>query len=194
MEENLATLGLAQLPLVYLRVGGDGMLFPAGTPFEESFGALAQLRERGLIRNLGLSGVTVEQLEKARRLAPVAFVQNRFHLLDRSALEVLRYCEEHHIAFVPYFPLASGMLNPGIDKSQLPPGLTMSDEQEAALDAIAARHDATRAQIALAWLLAVSPATLLIPGTKSVAHLEDNLRAGLIELSGDDIAELDKFA
>ncbi|GGK65876.1 oxidoreductase [Sphaerisporangium melleum] len=194
VEENLSTLGLARLDLVYLRVGGDGMLFPGETPFEESFGALVQLQERGLIRNLGLSGVTVDQLEKAREMAPVAFVQNRFHLLDRGALDVLRYCEDHDIAFAPYFPMVSGMLNPGIDKSQLPPGLRVTDDQEKALDAIAARHGATRAQIALAWLLAVSPATVLIPGTKSVAHLEENLRAGLIELTGDDIAELDKFA
>ncbi|MFG6194316.1 oxidoreductase [Nonomuraea sp. JJY05] len=194
VEENLATLGLAQLDLVYLRVGGDGMLFPAETPFEESFGALVQLRERGLIRHLGLSGITVEQLEKAREMAPVAFVQNRFHLLDRGALDVLRYCEDHDIAFVPYFPLMSGMLNPGIDKSQLPPGLSLTDDQETALDAIAARHGATRAQIALAWLLSVSPATLLIPGTKSVTHLEENLRAGMIALTEDDIAELAKFA
>ncbi|MGW5159667.1 oxidoreductase [Nonomuraea wenchangensis] len=194
VEENLATLGLARLDLVYLRVGGDGMLFPAETPFEESFGALVQLQERGLIRNLGLSGVTVERLKKAREMAPVAFVQNRFHLLDRGALNVLRYCEEHDIAFVPYFPLMSGMLNPGIDKSQLPPGMAMTDDQETALDAIAARHGATRSQIALAWLLAASPATLLIPGTKSVTHLEENLRAGSIELTDDDLAELDKFA
>ncbi|NRQ35418.1 oxidoreductase [Nonomuraea sp. NN258] len=194
VEENLATLGLARLDLVYLRVGGDGMLFPAETPFEESFGALARLRERGLIRHLGLSGVTVEQVATARETAPVTFVQNRFHLLDRDALDVLRYCEEHGIAFVPYFPLVSGMLNPGIDKSRLPPGLRMTGEQEATLDAIAARHGATRARIALAWLLATSPATLLIPGTRSVAHLEDNLGAGSIELTGDDITELDKFA
>ncbi|MET9247978.1 oxidoreductase [Nonomuraea sp. NPDC003709] len=194
VEENLATLGLARLDLVYLRVGGDGMLLPAETPFEESFGALVQLRERGLIRHLGLSGVTVEQLEKAREIAPVAFVQNRFHLLDRGALDVLRYCEDHDIAFAPYFPLVSGVLNPGIDKSQLPPGLRVTDDQETALDAIAARHGATRTQIALAWLLAVSPATLLIPGTKSVAHLEENLGAGVIELTEDNIAELDKFA
>ncbi|MEV4291213.1 oxidoreductase [Nonomuraea bangladeshensis] len=194
VEENLATLGLARLDLVYLRVGGDGMLFPAETPFEESFGTLVQLRERGLIRNLGLSGVTVEQLEKACEMAPVAFVQNRFHLLDRGALDVLRYCEDHGIAFVPYFPLMSGMLNPGIDKSQLPPGMALTDDQETSLDAIGARHGATRSQLALAWLLAVSPATLLIPGTKSVAHLEENLRAWSIELTDDDLAELDKFA
>lgn len=193
VEENLATLGQARLDLVYLRVGGDGMLFPAETPFAESFRSLAQLRERGLIRHLGLSGVTVEQLAEAREIAPVAAVQNRFNLLDRGALEVLRYCEDNGVAFVPYFPLAAGMLNPGIDKSQLPPGMGMNDDQEAVLDAIAARHGATRSQIALAWLLAVSPVTLLIPGTKSVGHLEENLAAGSVRLTDEDIAELDKF-
>jgi aryl-alcohol dehydrogenase-like predicted oxidoreductase len=193
VEQNLAVLGLARLDLVYLRVGGDGMLFPDETPFADSFGALAQLRERGLIRNLGLSGVTVEQLEQARRIAPVAAVQNRFHLLDRASADVLRYCEENGIGFVPYFPLAAGMLRPGIDKSMLPPGLAMSNEQEATLDAIAVRHEASRSQIALAWLLATSPATLLIAGTKSVAHLEENLDAAGVKLSADDLAELEKF-
>jgi pyridoxine 4-dehydrogenase len=193
VEQNLATLGQARLDLVYLRVGGDGLMFPAETPFEESFGALARLRERGLIMNLGLSGVTVEQLEQARRIAPVAFVQNRFHLFDRGSFDVLRRCEDSGIAFVPYFPLAAGMLRPGLDKSQLPPGMAPTDEQENALDAVAARHGASRAQIALAWLLAMSPATLLIPGTKTVAHLEENLAAGSIELSDDDVAELEKL-
>jgi pyridoxine 4-dehydrogenase len=193
VEENLVTLGKAQLDLVYLRVGGDGMLFPAETPFEESFGSLAQLSERGLVRNLGLSGVTVEQLEKARQIAPVACVQNRFHLLDRGSLEVLRSCEANGIAFVPYFPLAAGLLNRGIDKSQLPAGMGLTDDQEHALDAIAARRGATRSQIALAWLLRVSPATLLIPGTKSVVHLEENIATGSIYLTDDDVAELEKF-
>ncbi|ODU06351.1 MAG: hypothetical protein ABS81_04875 [Pseudonocardia sp. SCN 72-86] len=194
VEQSLTTLVLDRLDLVYLRVGGDGLMLPAESPFEESFAALAQLRERGIIRNLGLSGVTVEQLEKAREIAPVAFVQNRFHLLDRGALDVLHHCEDNGIAFVPYFPLAAGMLSPGIDKSRLPPGMGMDDDQEATLDQIAARHAATRFQIALAWLLATSPATLLIPGTKSVSHLEENLAAGSIHLTADDITELDNLA
>lgn len=193
VEANLATLGQARLDLVYLRVGGDGMLFPAGTPFETSFRALAQLRDRGLIRHVGLSGVTVEQLAIARDIAPVTFVQNRFHLLDRGSLDVLRYCEDNGIGFVPYFPLGAGMLNPGIDKSQLPPGLAVDHEQETVLDSIAARHQATRAQIAIAWLLAVSPATLLIPGTKSLTHLEENFAAGSIQLAETELADLDRL-
>ncbi|MBC8090830.1 MAG: aldo/keto reductase [Pseudonocardia sp.] len=194
VEENLATLGLARLDVVYLRVGGDGMLLPAETPFEESFGALALLREEGLIRHLGLSGVTVEQLAAARRIAPVACVQNRFHLLDRGASDVLRYCEADGIAFVPYFPLAAGMLNPGIDRSRLPPGMGLTGEQEVALEAMAARHEASRSQVALAWLLTMSPVTLVIPGTRSVDHLEENLRAGSVRLTDTDLAELNEFA
>lgn len=193
VEANLAALGLGRLDLVYLRVGGDGMLFPDPTPFEESFGALAQLRERGLIRNLGLSGVTVDQLELARQIAPVVAVQNRYHLLDRGSAAVLRYCETEQIAFVPYFPLAAGMLNPGVDKSQLPPGMGLSDAEEADLDAIAAKYEASRAQLAIAWLLATSPTTVVIPGTASVAHLEENLRAAGINLASADLKALDAF-
>jgi aryl-alcohol dehydrogenase-like predicted oxidoreductase len=194
VEENLTRLGLPRLDLVYLRVGGDGMLFPGETPFAESFGALARLRERGLVRNLGLSGVTVKQLKQALDIAPVVAVQNRYHLLDRGAADVLAYCEHNGIAFVPYFPLAAGLLHPDIDKSQVPPGMGLSAEQEQTLSTIAAHHGATRPQVALAWLLATSPVTLLIPGTSSVAHLEENLAAADVNLSAEDLALLDKFA
>jgi pyridoxine 4-dehydrogenase len=194
VEENLGGLGKAVLDLVYLRIGGDGMMFPdESTSFEDSFGALAKLREHGLIRNLGLSGVTVEQLEKARQIAPVVSVQNRYHLTDRGSAEVLEHCQNNGIAFVPYFPLAAGMFRPGIDKSQLPPGMGLSDDQEKIFDGVAERNDATRAQVALAWLLAKSPNILLIPGTKSVGHLEENVAAAGLQLSTEDIAELDKL-
>lgn len=194
VEENLARLGKGVLDLVYLRVGGDGLMFPdESTSFADSFQALVKLRERGLIRNLGLSGVTVEQLEEARKQAPVASVQNRFHLLDRASVDVLKHCEQNGIAFVPYFPLAAGMLKPGLDKSQLPPGMAPSDEQESTLDGVAERNNATRTQVALAWLLARSPSVLLIPGTKTVAHLEENIAAAGLKLSDEDLAELDKL-
>ncbi|WP_279629573.1 oxidoreductase [Amycolatopsis kentuckyensis] len=194
VEENLARLGKGVLDLVYLRVGGDGLMFPdESTSFADSFQALVKLRERGLIRNLGLSGVTVEQLEEARKQAPVASVQNRFHLLDRASVDVLKHCEQNGIAFVPYFPLAAGMLRPGLDKSQLPPGMAPSDEQESTLDGVAERNNATRAQVALAWLLARSPSVLLIPGTKTVAHLEENIAAAGLKLSDEDLGELDKL-
>jgi aryl-alcohol dehydrogenase-like predicted oxidoreductase len=193
VEENLVRLGRDWLDLVYLRVGGDGLLFPSEVPFAESFGALADLHQRGLIRTLGLSGVTTVQLAEARRIAPVVAVQNRFHLFDRSSAEVLSACEAASIAFVAYFPLAAGMLRPGLDLSQAPPGMAPSAEQFAALDEIAGRYSATRAQVALAWLLAHSPVTLAIPGTSSLTHLEENMAAAHLSLSGDDLATLDKL-
>ncbi|MEV4176464.1 oxidoreductase [Nonomuraea sp. NPDC049709] len=191
VEENLARLGRARLDLVYLRVGGDGLLHPDGTPLAESFATLAELRERGLIRHLGLSGVTVEQLKEAREIAPVVAVQNRYHLLDRGAEDVLRACEEQGVAFVPYFPLAAGLLKPGLDTSQLPPGMAPSAAQERTLDEVSARHGATRAQVALAWLLGRSPAVLAIPGTTSLAHLEENVAAADLVLTDEDRAGLD---
>jgi hypothetical protein len=191
VEENLARLGRPRLDLVYLRVGGDGLLYPGETPFAESFAALAELRGRGLIRHLGLSGVTVEQLKEAREIAPVAAVQNRYHLLDRGSEEVLRACEEQGVAFVPYFPLSAGLLKPGLDTAQLPPGLAPTAEQERTLDEVAAGHGATRPQVALAWLLARSPAILAIPGTGSPAHLEENVAAAGLRLTDEDRARLD---
>jgi aryl-alcohol dehydrogenase-like predicted oxidoreductase len=194
VQENLVRLGRNRLDLVYLRVGGDGLMFPGDTPFAESFGALADLRRRGLIRHLGLSGVTAAQLAEARAIAPVVAVQNRFHIFDRSGADVLSACEATGIAFVPYFPLAAGMLRPGLDLSQAPPGMAPSAEQLGALDEIAGRYGATRTQVALAWLLGRSPVTLAIPGTSSLAHLEENMAASRIGLTGDDIAALDKLA
>lgn len=194
VAENLARLGRDRLDMVYLRVGGDGLLLPSAVPFAESFGALADLRRRGLIRHLGLSGVTTRQLAQAQEIAPVAAVQNRFHLFDRSSADVLSACEAAGIAFTAYFPLAAGMLRPGLDLSQAPPGMAPSPEQLAALDEIADRYGATRIQVALAWLLSHSPVTLAIPGTSSLAHLEENIAAADLSLSGEDVAVLDKLA
>jgi pyridoxine 4-dehydrogenase len=194
VEENLVRLSRDRLDLVYLRVGGDGLLFPSEVPFAESFGALADLYQRGLIRNLGLSGVTTGQLAEARAIAPVVAVQNRFHLFDRSSADVLSACEAADIAFVAYFPLAAGMLRPGLDLSQAPPGMAPSSQQLAALDEIASRYGATRAQVALAWLLDHSQLTLAIPGTSSLAHLEENMAAARLSLSDEDLAALDKIA
>ena len=193
VEENLARLGQDRLDLVYLRVGGDGLLPPSTVPFAESFGALAELSRRGMIRALGLSGVTTSQLADAQAIAPVAAVQNRFHLFDRSSADVLSACETGGIGFAAYFPLAAGMLRPGLDLSQAPPGMAPSAGQLAALDDIAGRHGATRVQLALAWLLSHSPVTLAIPGTSSLAHLEENTAAARLNLSGDDLAALNKI-
>jgi pyridoxine 4-dehydrogenase len=194
VERNLARLGLDRLDLVYLRVGGDGLM-PAGrTSLDESFAALAELYDRGLIRCLGLSGVTATQLERAGTLAPVAAVQNRFHLYDRGSAAVLEACERLKIVFVPYFPLAAGMLRPGLDKSALPPGMAPTDAQERVIDVIAAAHGASRTQVAIAWLLAHSRATAVIPGTSSAVHLEQNMAAADLRLTEDDIALLDALA
>lgn len=193
VEENLVRLGRDRLDLVYLRVGGDGLLTSSEVPFAESFGALAGMRQRGLIRHLGLSGVTTSQLAEARTIAPVVAVQNRLHLFDRSSADVLSACEVAGIGFAAYFPLAAGMLRPGLDLSQAPPGMAPSAAHVATLDDIASRHGATRVQVAIAWLLAHSPITLAIPGTSSLAHLEENMAASRVGLTNDDLTALNKL-
>ena len=126
------------------------------------------------VRLVGLSNVSVDQLERALEIVPVASVQNRYNLEYRASEEVLEACEEGGIGFIPWFPLATGSLaRPGRP-----------------LDEIAAAHDATPSQIALAWLLARSPVMLPIPGTSSVEHLEENLAAAHIALGADEVDEL----
>ena len=143
-------------------------------PFEASVEALAELREEGKIRLVGLSNVQVEHLERALEIVPIASVQNRYNLEDRASEDVLAACEERGIGFIPWFPLATGSLaRPG-----------------GPLDEIAERHDATPSQIALAWLLARSPVMLPIPGTGSVEHLEENVAAAQVELSDDEVEEI----
>jgi pyridoxine 4-dehydrogenase len=191
VEANLQALGMDRLDLVYLRVGGDGLLAPGEVPLVESLGALAELQARGLIGHLGLSGVTVAQLADALLVAPIVAVQNRYHLLDRSSEDVLAECERQGIAFVAYFPLGAGLLDPDVDTSRFPPGMGLTADQRSTVVEVARRHDATWAQVALAWLLARSPVTLAIPGTTSLAHLEENLAAGRLHLTATDLAELD---
>jgi pyridoxine 4-dehydrogenase len=143
-------------------------------PFERSIEALARLREGGEIRHVGLSNVTADHLQRARKIVPIVSVQNRYNLNDRRSEDVLRACEGEGIAFIPWLPLATGRLaRPG-----------------GALDRIRARHDATFAQVALAWLLAKSPVMLPIPGTSSVAHLEENVAAAALRLSGEEVRAL----
>lgn len=136
-------------------------------PLEESLEALIELRDAGKIRHLGLSNVDVHQLRRARQLTPIVSVQNRYNLQDRSSEPVLEICESDNLAFIPWFPLATGDLA----------------ETNGPLAEIAARHDATPAQVALAWLLKRSPVMLVIPGTSSGDHLEENVRAAHLELS-----------
>jgi len=145
-------------------------------PYEESVGAMKELRDEGKVNLVGVSNVSVEQLETARSIVEVATVQNRFNLEDRSTEGELERCEELGLGFIPWFPLSAGSLTG--------PGGPM--------DEIAERHDATPGQIALAWLLARSEVMLPIPGTGSAEHLEENVAAAAIELSDEEIAELNQ--
>ncbi|MGI5162192.1 oxidoreductase [Microbispora sp. CA-102843] len=173
VEDNLRTLGVERLDLVYLRVGG--MSGPGGASISDRFAVLAELREEGLIRHLGVSNVDAAQLDEARAIAPVAAVQNSFHVQDRGDTELLARCEKDGIAFVPFFPLGGGWRP--IDQTRLA--------------AVMERHGATAPQIALAWLLETSPAVLAIPGTGSLDHLEENMGAGRIRLTPEDLAALE---
>jgi pyridoxine 4-dehydrogenase len=142
-------------------------------PYEESVGALAQLRAEGKVRHVGVSNVTVEQLAAARSIVPVVSVQNRYNVTERDSEDVLRVCEADGLGFLPWLPLGS-----------------TSGE---ALDEVAARLGATARQVALAWLLHHSPVILPIPGTSSVAHLEENVAAAQLELSPEDVRVLDRL-
>jgi pyridoxine 4-dehydrogenase len=141
--------------------------------YEESIGALAELQRAGKIRHIGVSNVTVSQLAQARAIAPVVSVQNRFNFEDRSSDDVLAACERDGLAFLPWAPVG---------------GPTRVKEQTLAV--IARDHSATPLQIALAWLLKRSPVMLPIPGTGSIAHLDENLAAAALRLSDDDFRQL----
>jgi pyridoxine 4-dehydrogenase len=143
-------------------------------PFEESVGMLAELQRAGKIRYIGLSNVTTEQLARAQRIAPIAAVENRYNLTDRGSENVLEVCAHDGLAFLPYVPLATGELPRGAGP----------------LGQIARHHDATGAQIALAWLLQRSPVMLPIPGTSSVRHLEENVAAAGIRLTQEEFEQL----
>jgi len=144
--------------------------------FEDSVWTLAQLRDEGKIRHVGLSNVGVSELEIALDIVPVASVQNRYSLSDRSSEAVLQTCEREEIGFLPWYPLATGRLA----RSGGP------------LEEIASRHEATPSQVALAWLLGHSSAMLPIPGTSSVAHLEENVAAARLELTDEQMATLER--
>lgn len=140
-------------------------------PLEDQIGTLLDLQHEGKIRHIGLSEVSVVQIDAVRRMTPVATVQNRYNLVDRDSEDVLEYCTRENIGFIPWFPLATGKLaKPG-----------------SVLERTALRLDATPAQVALAWLLHKSPVMLPIPGTSKVRHLEENVAAALLEI--DDSLE-----
>jgi aryl-alcohol dehydrogenase-like predicted oxidoreductase len=141
---------------------------------EDSLGKLEDLRAAGKIRHIGVSNVTLDQLKQARQVVNVVTVQNRFNLADRHSQDVLDYCTAEGIGFIPWGPLSTGELaSPG-----------------SVLDLAAKAHDATPSQLALAWLLRLSPVVLPIPGTSTVAHLEDNVAAAGIELTAQEVADL----
>jgi pyridoxine 4-dehydrogenase len=143
-------------------------------PAEEPLGALAELREEGKIRHIGLSEVSVEQIQRAQQIVPIISVQNRYNFTDRDSEDVLDFCEREGIGFIPWFPLATGDLaRPG-----------------GPLDEIATRYGASPGQVALAWLLWRSPVILPIPGTSSVEHLVENVAAASLELDEEEFAEL----
>jgi pyridoxine 4-dehydrogenase len=159
IEQSLESLRVERIDLYYLhRVDPE-------TSLADSLGTIAEYRDAGKIGEIGISAVTVEQIEAAREVVPIAAVQNHYNVGEREHDDVVDYCEENEIVFVPYYPV----------KGEAPP----------ALAEIARSHDASAEQIALAWLLHRSPATLPIPGTLSIEHLRENLAAPDIELTDD---------
>jgi len=153
----------------------------ARVPIEDSIGELAKLRREGKIRHIGVSNFNVEQLERARRIAPIVSVQNRYNLSDRRSEDVLRLCAREGLAFIPWAPLASG------STTKLENGPTAVGESGKPLEQVAAAHGVTVMQVAIAWLLARSPVMLPIPGTSSVAHLEEDLASARLQLSPADL-------
>jgi len=147
-------------------------------PAEDQLGTLRRLQDEGKIRHVGLSEVTVAEIEHARTMVPIVTVQNRYSLTDREHDAVLDYCAREGIGFIPWYPLAAGALT----------------EPGGAVSRIAARLGATTSQLALAWLLRRSPVMLPIPGTASVAHLEENVAAAALELTGEQVARLSAAA
>jgi pyridoxine 4-dehydrogenase len=168
-EDSLRRLRLERIDLYQLHT-----VDPA-VPIEDSVGALAELQDEGKIRLIGLCNVDPEELDRARQIAPVVSVQNRYNVADRGSEDVLEVCTEQGLGFLPWYPLATGDLaRPGGE-----------------LDQVAQAHSATPAQVALAWLLQHSPVCLPIPGTSSVAHFEENLQAAELELEPDELEMLD---
>lgn len=175
IQDNLRNLGLAAIEVVNFRIMfGEG---PTEGSIEEPFTTLADLQRRGLVRHLGLSNATAAQIEEARKIAPIVCVQNQYNLAYRGDDALIDALAREGIAYVPFFPLGG-----------------FSPLQSSALTGVAERLGATPMQVALAWLLRRSPNILLIPGTSSVAHLEENLAAAELTLPDDALAELDGVA
>jgi aryl-alcohol dehydrogenase-like predicted oxidoreductase len=175
VHDNLARLGVEALDLVNLRVGGH--LEPGPGSIAEPFTVLADLREQGVIRHLGVSGISDAQLTEAQSIAPVVSVQNFYNLANRADDALVDRCAAEGVAYTAFFPLGG-----------------FSPVQSGVLDEVAARLEATPFQVALAWLLQRSPTTLLIPGTSSVAHLRENVAGAGLDLPADAVRDLDTIA
>ncbi len=174
VHANLEDLGLETLDLVNLRLGNaEGTLAES---VADPLGALVELQQQGLIRHLGISNATPEQIAEAQAIAPIVCVQNMYNLAFRQDDELIDRLAAEGIAYVPFFPLGG-----------------FSPLQSEALSAVATRLDSTPMSVALAWLLQRSPNIMLIPGTSSVAHLRENVAGAALELSDEDVAELDKI-
>ncbi|MEM5403485.1 aldo/keto reductase family oxidoreductase [Paraburkholderia unamae] len=173
VHDNLRNLGLDALDVVNLRIMGD-VHKPSEGPVEKQVEALARLRERGLVRNVGMSNATAAQIAAAQRHVPIVCVQNHYNLVHRDDDALIDALAEQGIAYVPFFPLGG-----------------FTPIQSSALSAVAARLEVTPMALALAWLLRRSPNILLIPGTSTLSHLRENVAAAKLDLNDDVLAELD---
>ncbi|CAG9274728.1 pyridoxine 4-dehydrogenase [Paraburkholderia unamae] len=173
VQDNLRNLGLDALDVVNLRIMGD-VHKPAEGPVEKQVETLARLRERGLVRNVGISNATAAQIAAAQRIVPIVCVQNHYNLVHRADDALIDALAAQGIAYVPFFPLGG-----------------FSPIQSSALSSLAARLEVTPMALALAWLLRRSPNVLLIPGTSTLAHLRENVAAARLDLTDALLAELD---
>ncbi len=169
-EGSLRRLRLDAIELYQLHSPDDAV------PYEESLGALIELKQEGKIRHIGISNVSAAQLEQARGMTEIVTVQNRYNVTDRHSQDVLDECTEAGIGFIPWFPLATGSLAAA----------------GGPLDEIAQAHDARPSQVALAWLLHRSPVMLPIPGTGSVEHLEENVEAADLTLTDEEMERIER--
>jgi pyridoxine 4-dehydrogenase len=184
VEDNLRTLRLERMDYVNLRLLAGEVEAQGDAPtLVESLGALVDLRKEGKVDLIGMSAVTLADLDEASALTEIAGVQNSFNLLDRTNADVLEATRERGMAFVPFFPLGSAF---GEGHGRI--------ADQPAVKRIASKHGATPAQVALAWLLQLSPNILLIPGTSSLKHLEENLAAQDLQLDNKDLRELEALA
>jgi pyridoxine 4-dehydrogenase len=171
-EDSLRRLRLDRIDLYQLH------RIDPKVPADDQLGTLKDLQTQGKIKHIGLSEVSVSQIQRARTIAPIVSVQNRYSLMDRGSEDVLEYCEKESIGFIPWFPLAAGKVS-GADSP---------------ISHVAARLKSTPSQLALAWLLARSPVMLPIPGTSKVSHLEENVAAAALKIDAKDIQELSGLA